>query len=519
MHYRVTPIAASVLLAITTYGCGGASGYESPGNGSTASSGLGTAISTAEAATVSGTQTSQVEPEVAGTTTSAPATTQTTNTAPTIAQTTAPLPTNAQGPTTVPTTIPSTPTAPNVLPTPVSTPTQSGIDKNAPLIYRSNIVYQGIFALPSSNSNPVYTQDEIGVTRFGYGAEAMATYKNPTTGKLNIFISGHVGSLGTVGQIEVPDRFGNASISDYKALPVAKMVQKTKDITLGDISNPSSTLGYDSNGPSSRGLLPYNGKLIYSAVNWYSYTQNASHGAAALDFTLDNYWSGFKKPTGAVANIRSIAGAMSLLPNDWQNDLGSVALTGASSTSIISASSYGPSLNSFDPNEIISGQSFQANTLIFYPQDSPICGARGCDNTDNPVFNWGTQIRGFATVPKSNSILIIGTHGIGGYWYGGMTGPTGQQELPNNQWQGPHSTAYEYRVYAYRASDLALVKSGKIQPWQVKPYAIFPLEELTSADPSGRINSSTYDQETGLLFVATAMGEYPRLHVYKISLN
>jgi uncharacterized protein YegP (UPF0339 family) len=343
----------------------------------------------------------------------------------------------------------------------------------------------------------------------------MSAYRNPTTGKLSIFISGR--GQGQVAQVEVPNQFLKTLPFSYSALPTAPLLQKFRDITNGDITATTSTLGYDSNGASSRGFLAFNGRLIFSAVNWYSYRQNASHGVASVDFTENQRWSGFYRPSSSVVPIRAIAGSMANIPTGLQAALGGKALTGGSSVSVISTSSYGPALSSFDPDSIGVTSDFQTNPLLYYPGSHPVCGNPGCDNTNNAIFNWGSVIRGFAVIPGADSILFVGTHGIGGYWYGGMTGPNGEQELPANMWQGPHSTAYEYRVWAYRASDLALVKAGKANPWDIKPYAIIKLPELSAEDPLGRIASATFDHDSGLLFVATGFRDEPKIYVYKIS--
>jgi hypothetical protein len=344
----------------------------------------------------------------------------------------------------------------------------------------------------------------------------MATYRDPITGKMTLFISGHSSLMGQIAQVEVPASFLKSSSYNYSDLPVASLLQKFRDITNGDMNSPNSTLEYSSNGASSRGLLPFNGKLIYSAVNWYAYTQSGSHGRAAIDFTNDKTWSGFSAPINSVAPVRAVAGAMALTPIAWQSALGSPALTGASSVSVISAASFGPALSGFDPNSIGNTTTFDARTLLYYPQKAPVCGAVGCEGTDNPVFNLTSSIRGFATPSKFNSIVFVGTHGTAGYWYGGMTGPNGEKELVQNWWQGPHSTAYEYRAWLYKASDIALVSSGKLAPWEVKPYAIISLDELTASDPTGRIVGSAFDQESSQLFVATGFRESPKIHVYKI---
>jgi hypothetical protein len=497
-------LATSIAFALMSAGCGTAA--------DTTAALTEAAVAGTDATTLSLDETSSRRRALERLRTTASTTESSTTTAPTTTTSSTTAPTTIAPTTTAPTTTAPTTTAPTT-----TAIVNSGGTITGPLIQSRNIIYQGVFSLPTGGSSVSYDQAALGSSRFGYGASAMTTYRDPVTKKLTLFIAGHANMPGQIAQVEVPDKFESASTYSYGTIPTAKLLQKFRDITNGDLLSQNSTLGFDSNGASSRGLLADNDGLIFSAVNWYSYTQRASHGRASLNFTINQNWSGFSAPSGSIAPIRAVAGALANVPDAWKSALGNSALTGGSSVSVISAASFGPALTGFEPNTIGNGSSFPASTLLYYPQSNPVCGASGCDNTDNPIFNWGSVVRGFAPIPNTDTILFVGTHPIGGYWYGGMTGPNGMQELPENQWQGPHSTAYEYRVWAYRASDLALVKSGKLKPWDVKPYAIMPLNELTLADRSGRIYGSTFDQETGLLFVAARYGESPRLHVYKIS--
>ncbi len=502
-------LATSVAFALISVGCGGAADTTAA---LTEAAVAGTDATTLKLDETSRRRRAAERLRATDSTTSSSATT-----VPTTTTSTTTVPTTTTSTTTAPTTTTSITTAQTTTAPTTTAIANAGGTITGPLIQSDNIIYQGVFSLPTGGSSVSYDQAALGSSRFGYGGSAMTTHRDPLTKKLTIFISGHQQMPGQVAQVEVPDKFESASTYSYGAIPTAKLLQKFRDITNGDLLSQNSTLGFDSNGASSRGLLVNNDALVFSAVNWYSYTQSASHGRASLNFTDNQNWSGFSAPSGSIAPIRAVAGALANVPDAWKSALGNSALTGGSSVSVISAASSGPALTGFEPNAIGNGTGFQASTLLYYPQSNPVCGAPGCDNTDNAIFNWSSVIRGFAPIPNTDTILFVGTHSIGGYWYGGMTGPNGMQELPENQWQGPHSTAYEYRVWAYRASDLALVKAGKLKPWDVKPYAIMPLKELTLADRSGRIAGSTFDQESGLLFVATGYRESPLLHVYKIS--
>jgi hypothetical protein len=207
---------------------------------------------------------------------------------------------------------------------------------------------------------------------------------------------------------------------------------------------------------------------------------------------------------------------MATIPITWQSVLGGKATTGNQSVPIISTTSFGPSLTAFNPDDISAETSIPGNTLIFYPQDKPMCGSVLCEATKNNIYNMTTIIRGHAIPGGSGSVLFVGKHGIGEYWYGGLTSPSGIQAAPGSMGVGPKSDKYEFRIYAYNLSELANVKAGLKKPWEVMPYAIWSLPELSAMHPEAFMNGSTYDDQSGLLFITPQYGNYGIVHVYRI---
>ena len=107
----------------------------------------------------------------------------------------------------------------------------------------------------------------------------------------------------------------------------------------------------------------------------------------------------------------------------------------------------------------------------------------------------------------TRSVLFFGRHGLGKFCYG--PGTTDQQLVgrptdggvdtwchdPTSANKGTHAYPYHYYVWAYDANDLAAVKAGQKQPWEVKPYAVWPFSL-----PFG---------ETAHLWMSTSMVEPP----------
>jgi hypothetical protein len=272
-------------------------------------------------------------------------------------------------------------------------------------------------------------------------------------------------------------------------------------------------------------MLVHNNRLIVSSTFYYDYIQTASHGVSSLDLTKNSDFKGFFNFTSLDSTLlappRALGGQMSTMPTDWQSYLGGVAITGNQSVPIMSTTSFGPSVTTFDPDDVGKKSSIPGKTLLYYNQENPLCGSWQCESTTNNYFNGTSEIVGHAAIAGSRTLLFIGKHGVGTYWYGrAELGPNGlTAPCPNGV--GPYSNRYEYRAYAYDINDLKRVKEGKVKPWEVKPYAIIPLNEINQVNASvgycENIKSATFDEKSRTLFVSHWMsrGEL-RIESYRI---
>ena len=78
-------------------------------------------------------------------------------------------------------------------------------------------------------------------------------------------------------------------------------------------------------------------------------------------------------------------------------------------------------------------------------------------------------------------------------------------------------------MWAYDAHDLAAVHAGQMNPWDVKPYAVWSLT-LPAPSSAHRLGGVAYDPATGRLFISQQFvdgdsGDYPVVHVYKVNVN
>lgn len=371
----------------------------------------------------------------------------------------------------------------------------------APLIQQSNLNYLGAFSLPNTTW--------YGTSAFVYGGHGLMPYNDPSTGKRTLFIEGHAQYPGNVAQIEIPASFVKST--NWNSLPMATILQNFSDITDGKLSTVDPT---NSNNPTFiYGILPYNGRLIVAASNVYSFSQNVSHGVSGLNLATQNDFKGFYT-VNSEAPPRAVGGPMTLIPPEWRSAFGGPAFTSNFGISVVSATSAGPTLTVFNPDDVGVKNPIPGTTILFYPLSNPACGSVGCEATQNNVFNLTTGYGGIAFPTGSRSVLFIESQGTGPYCYG-TAAECNDPYQPDVK--GPHAPPYRYQISAYDANDLLAVKNGTKKIWEPKPYAVWPLSDL----PINRamIGGAGYDAETGRLFIATDYSNQPRIEVYQITVS
>jgi hypothetical protein len=381
---------------------------------------------------------------------------------------------------------------------PGSNPAEQG------LLYRSDMTYLGAFRLP---------QGDFGGSRFGYGGHGVAPYHDPLAGKNTLFMEGHAWYPGYVAQVEIPSSL--IISSNWDDLPQAGVLQDFYDITDGKSATLADYTYF------IYGLLPYNGRLIVGASEYYdaNYSQVNSHGVSGFSLSATNDFQGFYA-VNAAANPRSLGGYMTTIPAEWRSSLGGPALTGNCCLSIISASSSGPAASVFDPDQVGTQNPIPATTVLFYPLEHPLAGV----DTQNSLFNLSTHMGGMAFPSGSRSVLFIGRQGVGPYHYGcgidaGQSCPSDCDNDcsvdPCDHSKGTHAYPYVHQVWAYDANDLVAVKNGQKRHWELRPYATWTLDDM---DTSGcaDVRGAGYDPVTRRLHITQSYGESARVEVYAI---
>lgn len=348
---------------------------------------------------------------------------------------------------------------------------------------QADLVYRGSFTFENAG-----TTCSAGPRDFAYVQGVIAF--NPARGSL--FVVGH-DHCQHVAEFEVPEAGG-----------VARLLQPFRDPTGGrmDEINPS-----DPGSKKIGGLHVAGDRLIVSVYSFYDAERTArtSHFVRPVNLGSDDVVGPLR--VGSL-NPGFYAGYMAGIPSEWQPVFGGDLFTGQCCLSIITRTSFGPSVSVARTADFLQARgSINARMLVGYPEDNT---ALGDGTRQDPVFNRATQVRGVVLPKGTASVLFFGYHGTGPYCYG----EADECGDPIHHGKGEHAFPYQPQVWAYRASELAEVSAGRRQPWTVRPYAVWRLPVLNDH----RIGGVAYDEQSGRIFVLEVYGdgERPRVHVFAV---
>lgn len=358
-------------------------------------------------------------------------------------------------------------------------------DLLAGLLHQADLNYLGAFKVPDGN---------IGASTFEYGGTAL-TY-NP--GNDSLFMVGHDWDQ-AIAEISIPE-VRNGSLSN---LSTANVIQPFVNV---QSRIPSNDLEGD---VKVGGLLVNGNQLIGSLYEFYDANENATDShfkLSSLNLSTANASGMFE-----VGNLGGgfVGGYMGTVPAAWQSALGTQYLTGQAGLSIIDRTSAGPAVFGFDPAQLGTNPAPTTN-LVYYPLSSPLAD----EQTQNPLFNTTTEIRGVVFPEGTDTVLFIGSHGTGSWCY--ATGDICND--PYRPDQGPHAAPYVYQVWAYNANDLLAVKNGQLQPWQVRPYDVWTFD-LPYPENSKHIGGVAYDAASGRIYVSQQLADdaKPVIHVFQVA--
>jgi hypothetical protein len=358
-----------------------------------------------------------------------------------------------------------------------------------PLIQAGDLTYLGSFTLPTSDG----TNRPSNLGSLLYGGYGVSVRDN------TLYYGCHGTGSDAFARLTLPPIGGVATILD-------PCVAVPNFAALDGTDGGERTLG---------GSLWWDARLIVSGYAFY-------------DGDGDAVGSHFAGPSvaGLVGPVRVgpenpglIGGYMGTVPSAWRAAFGGPALTGLCCISIITRSSFGPSVSVFDPAQIGQGGAVASTTLLKYTQSIPF-----------PSDDWRvTAVGGVAFPSGTRSVLFVGRAGTTASCYGiGTSNPAlhlttdANGELlcydPTAASKGYHGYPYTHRVWMFDANHLAEVKAGTRAPTSLVPTATWDLPQMMTEPGRADIRSAFYDDRTRRLYVvASAFSNTPRVHVYQVA--
>jgi hypothetical protein len=391
------------------------------------------------------------------------------------------------------------------------------------LLTPSGLTYLGAFNVPDGI---------FGTSRFGHGDASLAHRPDTNT----LFVSGHAALDGkSWAEISIPDLVNSNNLFD---LHMATVIQNFADPTEGKWAQING-IDYDTvtgalliDGPT----MIASGYLFYDAQS----TAYASHWRrTSLSLTARDVTSDAGAITASGMPVAATAQAMGWIPEEYRASLGGhSAIAGGGNLSIISRSSYGPSLAAFTPSHI-GPAGATGLKMLHYPDEARIIpGGTLTRGVTSAVWNRTSMIMGVVWPTQTRSVLFWGRHGTGSYEYGlGTNDPAlhgvfdpGQNEYywydpdyPDTK--GEHAWPYVARVWAYDANDLIAVAAGTKNSWEVAPYGVWDLE-VPFFHLSPIIGGAAFDQATRRIYASTARSNRvapadseprPVIHAYQVA--
>ncbi len=384
------------------------------------------------------------------------------------------------------------------LATPITDPT------TARRLYRSDIVYVGGFRLPA---------EEMEGASFGFGGSPIAY--NP--GNDSLF----VGTRGSkVAEVSIPSPVNSSKV---EALPFARFLQPFRDPTEGRLRDVANEGAYVA------GLLVHDARLYGSGVIYYdaNNVQELTHFSRSLKLTEASV-TGMHR-VGEKGRAGLVAGYLASVPAEWQSALGGPAVTGQCCIPIVSRTSWGPAAFAWNPAELRAGQAARVSPLVYYTGEHPTLGLW---EGSNETYGGGVEMGGLVIPPATRTALFVGRNGLGPFCYGDGTpdesrarqSAAGHERLcydPTTSDKGVHTYPYSYQFWAYDLSDLAAVRAGKKNPWEVRPYGVWPFE-VPTPQAGMRIGGVGFDAARRLVYLAQMNADQdgyafrPIIHVFRI---
>ena len=270
------------------------------------------------------------------------------------------------------------------------------------------------------------------------------------------------------------------------------------------------------------GLMIVDNALWVNYFNWYDASNKVKHTTMMIK-DADNIEASKIYGPYQLQGRSHAAGSISKIPSHWQKKLGGTHISGSpSKASIISRLSVGPTAFIFNPQkQNLDNSIIPTNPLLDFSLQNILYDSSKfkTPNTNDILYNkskkndlW-TIISGASfgfIIPESNTYMTIGYSGghSSGIGYK-ITQDTGK--LCSGPCPFEHKDQYSY-YWAWDINDLLKVKSGKIKPFEVRPYAYGKIQIPIDVG-SAQINGGAFDEESETLYLSIPIAD--KVHRFK----
>lgn len=367
--------------------------------------------------------------------------------------------------------------------------------KGCPLVTKNDLVYIGGFRVPGAT---------YGDSRAAYSQGIIALGAN----RDSIFLVGHAWDQ-AIGEFSIPPLVNS---TDIAAFNMATNIQPfSKVLNRAPSGNPQNL---DRIG----GMALAGGSLVVNAYEYYDAPADDTHTTLVLHAPynlLSSPASGFDSYDARA----HASGWLSKIPPEWQTSmLGSYIAGNSSGEPIISRLSVGPSAFAFYPEKSITSphlpSTITTTKLLDYSLAHPVGYTSGTVedylrnvNLTNKLWTHISRATYGFIVPATRSYFVVGFSGghESGVGYK-ITQDSGNLCGGYCAYQAADSYGY---YWIFNLDDLAKVKSGAIQPYDVVPYEYGKFEVPANASASGHkhIMGGTYDSTNQILYLVVRDGD------------
>lgn len=394
------------------------------------------------------------------------------------------------------------------------------------LITASNLTWQGAFKLPCTPSCSVSDFNSFHYAWQGLGQQAISYDPSGNSGSGSLLIGGF--SQQTYAEVSIPSVTTTTNVG---AMPTATMISGGGATFTNPCSGHNADVG--SGSVDLAGLMRV-GSTLYS--NWY--LQYDGTGSVTKYQCVSNatgtYVSG-PWTAGALTGICTIcaghqAGWMDPVPSAWQASFGTSYIEGLCCISIVTRTSYGPSVIAWDPTLDGVTDPNPAVALLDYSTAHPTLGDW---NSSGNLFNNASTYAGIGVI--DNAVVFVGMLGVGTFCYGeGTSNPALAGTPPpddpagvycydtHGNGKGAHAYPYQSEILFYKASDLAAVHNATKNPWEPLPYSTAKLTYPAGLDDGWGTSGGAWDSLNRRLFLIQFNGandgaRSPLVNIYTVS--